>query len=163
MSGATKPDRSKLENPLTRRALIIELATSGLSQAELSRRHNVSECALSKFKNRHLAEIEAVRRDQDKEYAGLLIVEKANRLDVYEQLLQTAMTPTPKVAGKDGDAVRDPITQEYVYEIDAGTATRVLKQVAEELGHLPNRVTLAGGLDIKTEHTVNGVDVEKLK
>jgi hypothetical protein len=60
--------------------------------------------------------------------------------------------------------VHDPKNgNELVYEIDANAAIKVLRGVAEELGHLPSRIVLAGGLEVKTNYTLNGVDPDNLK
>lgn len=68
----------------------------------------------------------------------------------------------PKIACKDAGYVRDE-DGNVVYEIDAGVAQKILRNVAEELGHLPNRVTLAGDVGVTTNYTVNGVDPGALK
>lgn len=161
--GPGRPRVEVLEHPLTRRVLQQDLAHGGMSQTKLAEKYGVSQSSISEFAARHAATIQQIRDDAANEFAGLAIAKKAARLEVYRELLDKAMQPIPKVAGKDADYVRDE-DGNVVYEIDAGVAAKVLRQVAEELGELPNRVTLSGGLDMThTNYTVNGVSPEALK
>lgn len=159
MSGA---QAGKLELPWVRRAIMIELATGNKTQAAIAREYGASEPSITLFKQRHLAEIEAIRENALDEFTGIAIAKKAARLQAYEDILQKCLIPTPKMAGK--EYVHDPKNNnELVYEIDAAAAVKVLRNVAEELGHLPSRVVVAGGLEVKTNYTLNGVDPENLK
>lgn len=161
--GRGRPRKPLLEHPLTRRMLQQDLAHSGKSQAELAEKYDVDPSSISDFAARHRATIQQIIDDAANEFAGLAIASKAARLEVYRELIDACMTPVPKVAGKDGDWVRDE-DGNVVYEIDASVAGKLLRNVAEELGHLPNRVTLSGGLDVThTNYTVNGVSPEALK
>lgn len=160
----------KLETPWTRRQLIVDLALSGKSQSALAERYGVVQASVSEFAARHAAEIQAVRDDSENEFAGIAIAEKAVRLATYADILEKALKPTPKVAGKDASYVlmpEDPdnpgAERRPVMEIDAAAALKALRNVAEELGHLPNRVTLGGEIGIKTDYTINGVDPENLR
>ena len=151
-----------LENPLTRRVLQQDLAHGGQSQEALGKKYGVTQQAISDFAERHAAAIQQIRDDAENEFAGLAIAQKAARLEVYGELIKAAMQPVPKVAGKDAGYVRDE-DGNVVYEIDAGVAGRLLRNVAEELGHLPNRVTLGGEVGVRTDYTINGVNPEALK
>jgi len=156
----------KLEKPWTRRQLIVELATSGKTQAKLAEEYGVVESSISEFKTRHRQTIEQVRADQENEFAGIAIAEKATRLATYLDVLDTALKPVPKVNAKgeimyglpDENGERHPIM-----EIDAGVAQKILRNVAEELGHLPNRVTLGGEVGVTTNYKINGVEPENLR
>jgi len=156
----------KLEKPWTRRQLIVELATSGKTQAKLAEEYGVVESSISEFKTRHRQTIEQVRADQENEFAGIAIAEKAIRLVTYLDVLDTALKPVPKVNAKgeimyglpDENGERHPIM-----EIDAGVAQKILRNVAEELGHLPNRVTLGGEVGVTTNYKINGVEPENLR
>ena len=152
----------KLELPWVRRAIMIQLATGNKSQSAIAREFGCSQTAISYFNDRHRDEIEAIRESSLDEFTGIAIAQKAARLQAYEEILKKCMTPTPKMAGK--EYVHDPKNPgEVVYEIDANAAVKVLRQVAEELGHLPSRIVLAGGVDVRTNYTLNGVDPENLK
>lgn len=158
--------RGPLELPWTRRKLIVDLALADATQTQLAEKYGVSQPAISLFRDRHAHEIAAVLADKENEFAGIAIAEKAVRLASYADVLETALKPVPKVNGKgeivyglpDENGERSPIM-----EIDAGAALKALRNVAEELGHLPNRVTLGGEVGIRTEYTVNGVDPGNLK
>jgi hypothetical protein len=154
--------QGKLELPWVRRAIMVQLATGNKTQAQISREYACSEVAISQFKKRHADEIEAIRENHLDQFTGIAIAQKAARLQAYEEILEKCLTPTPKMTGK--EYVHDPKNgNELVYEIDANAAIKVLRGVAEELGHLPSRIVLAGGLEVKTNYTLNGVDPDNLK
>lgn len=156
----------KLELPWIRRQLVVDLALSGKSQLALGEKYGASQQAVSQFAERHATEVQAVRDDSENEFAGIAIAEKANRLATYLDMLEKALMPVPKVNGKgeiiyglpDADGERHPIM-----EIDLAVAQKIQRNVAEELGHLPNRVTLGGEVGVTTNYTVNGVDPGALK
>lgn len=157
----------KLEKPWVRRQLIVALAHGGKTQTQLAELHGVTQPSVSEFAARHRAEIEQVRQDSENEFAGIAIADKQNRLTTYLDMLETALKPVPKTNGKgeivyglpDESGERHPIM-----EIDAGVAQKILRNVAEELGHLPNRVTLGGEVGVThTNYTVNGVEPENLR
>jgi acyl-CoA hydrolase len=135
----------KLEKPWTRRQLIVELATSGKTQAKLAEEYGVVESSISEFKTRHRQTIEQVRADQENEFAGIAIAEKATRLATYLDVLDTALKPVPKVNAKG----------EIMYGLP--------DESGEELGHLPNRVTLGGEVGVTTNYKINGVEPENLR
>lgn len=157
---------SPLELPWTRRQLIVDLALSGKSQEALADKYGVTQSAVSQFKARHRAEIQAVLDDRENEFAGIAIADKQNRLASYAHILETALKPTPKTNGK-GELVFGKPDENgerpVIMEIDAGAALKALRNVAEELGHLPNRVTLGGEVGVRTEYTINGLDPGALK
>lgn len=155
-----------LERLGVRRKLQRELADGSLTQEALGAKYGVTQQAVSAFAKRHAETIQAMREDAENEFAGLLLAKKANRLAALEELYHKALEPTPKVtpAGKvviaEYDADGKPV---YVQEIDGRLAAQVIKQTAEELGQLPNRVTLGGEVGIKTNYKIEGVDPEGLK
>jgi hypothetical protein len=160
--GLGRPRVPLLEHPLTRRILQEELAHGGKSQGELAEKYGVVQSSISEFAARHAATIQTIRDNAADEFAGLAIAKKQARLEVYRELLDKAMTPVPKMAG--GTVVVDPNDPDtFVYEIDAGVAAKILRNVAEELGHLPNRVTLGGEVGVTTNYVINGVDPGNLK
>jgi hypothetical protein len=114
---------------------------------------------------RHAEEIAAVAKNADDEFAGILIANKAFRLGAYQQAYEDASVPQPKVtpAGKVAYMV-DPESGEEVpvMEIDVRAQMQALKQAAEELGQLPNRVTLSGNLETTTTYRIVNVTDDDL-
>lgn len=163
--GPGRPRVPLLENPLTRRLLQQDVAHGGVSQVELSRKYGVTPASISDFIERHAHTIQQIRDDVEDKFAGIAIAKKAARLEAYQELLEKCLVPVPKMAGGEyvRDVAEDGTPGEVVYEIDAGVAVKVLRQVAEELGELPNRVTLGGEVGIKTDYRINGLDPEALK
>lgn len=154
---------------LRKRQVIRDLALSGMSQTQLAEKYGVSQPAISQFKTRNAEEIEAVRTAADQEFAGLLIAQKANRLAAYQDLYDIALKPMPKISPS-GKIVKEWVTDEdgnqvevIVHEVDVRAAAQMLKQAAEELGQLPNKVTLSGEVGVKTNYTIAGIDPEALK
>jgi predicted transcriptional regulator len=139
----------KLEKPWTRRKLIVELAHSDKSQVRLAEEYGVTQSSISEFASRHRAEIDVVRADKENEFAGIAIADKANRLATYEDVLR-------RLTGALEDA-------DLMDEKVANAIGKVLRNVAEELGHLPNRVTLGGEVGVTTNYKINGVDPENLR
>lgn len=160
MTGATKWERSPLGG-LRHRQVARLLALGELTQTAIAERYGVTQSAVSQFAARNAEEIRAIREDSANEFAGILIASKQERLGVYEQLLEAALTPTPKVT-QTGRAVVDPVTGEPVMEINEGAASRVLKQVAEEMGQLPNRLSVQGEVSVQTRYEIVGLSPEAL-
>lgn len=147
---------------LNRRKLVRELAMRepGITNGSIGRRYNVTGQAIGQFAQRHADEIAAVAADADNEFAGILIAQKAFRLGAYQEIHEIAMTPQPKVtpAGNVVHRYNEETGQdETVMEVQLGEARQALKQAAEELGQLANRVTLTGTMDTTTTYKI--VDV----
>lgn len=129
-----------LERLHTRRALQTELATGNKTQGALAKKYGVTPQAISAFKNRWAAKIEEIRDNAADEFAGIEIARKANRLDAYQSLFDAA-----------------------VEEGDYKLAARIQRNVAEEMGHLPSRMTINAQLGPQTHYVIEGVDAEDLK
>jgi hypothetical protein len=152
---------------LVRRKLIRELAMRrpGETNVWFGNRYGVTGPAITHFAKRHANEIAAVAAKADDEYAGMLITSKAYRLALLEQIVEQAGIPVPKVtpAGKivhrwNAETGED----EEVMEIDVRAQMQAVKQAAEELGQLPNRVTLSGQIDTTTVYKIVNVSDEDL-
>lgn len=135
MSRARSGKRKPLMHPFTMRKLMRELATTEDTQLEVAARYGVSRESINRFAARHAAAIQELREHSLDEFAGLQIAEKQNRLAMYEQLLDDA-----------------------VVKGDRMVAVRILRNVAEELGHLPSRMQISGAVDVHTTYTVMGED-----
>lgn len=126
----------KLEGrPAVRLGLIRDLALGEQTHAELAVKYGVWRESVSEFRKRHEQEIEDCIVRADSEFKGIMIADKANRLSAYEKMLMDAMD-----AG------------------DRRTAIRILRNVAEEMGHLPSRMQISGAVDVHTSYTVHGAD-----
>jgi hypothetical protein len=152
---------------LRRRKLIRELALRepGTKLGDIAKRYDVSASAITHFRNRHADEIAAVAADADNEYAGMLIASKAYRLALLEQIVEQAGIPVPKVtpAGKIVHRLNaETGEEEEVMEIDVRAQMQAVKQAAEELGQLPNRVTLSGQIDTTTVYKIVNVSDDDL-
>lgn len=141
--------------------MIRDIALSGMTQKEIGEKYGVGQSSVSEFATRNREAINAVRADADNEYAGILIAQKRERLALLEEIADEAMKPTPKIDNK-GNHVQDR-DGEYVYEIDGRAAMQAVKQAAEEMGQLPTRLQISGGLDVKTNYTIDGVDPNELR
>lgn len=161
MSGETKADRMPLGG-LIRRQVIRDVAHGGMSQTKLAEKYGVSQQAISQFCQRHAQEIEAVRAAADEEFAGILIAQKETRLAAYQDLYEAAVAERPVHDARTGRVMvgNDGLP---IMESDGNLAAKVLKQAAEELGQLPNRLTLAGEVGVKTNYVIDGIDPGALK
>lgn len=128
-------ERDPLSLPWNAHALKRLLAEGKETQTEMARRMAVSPSAVTRFKERHAEAIEAMRADIENEFAGIALAQKQNRLSTYEELLERARS------GK-----------------DRHLEARILRQMAEEMGHLPSRVQLSGTVGVQTTYTVTGAD-----
>lgn len=140
---APRPKRTRKNNhkfvlegrPGVRLALIRELALGEVTHAQLGVKYQVSRDSITAFKKRHEQEIADCLAKADSEFKGILIADKANRLSAYEKMLMDAMDSG-----------------------DRRSAIRILRNVAEEMGHLPSRMQISGAVDVHTSYTVTGAD-----
>lgn len=152
---------------LNRRKLIRECALKDPSMTwdSIAKRYGVSGAAITQFRKRNAEEIAAVAKAADDEFAGILIAQKEFRLRAYQEIYETAMTPQPKVAANGNVAMRiDPETKQVVQvmEVQLGEARQALKQAAEELGQLANRITMTGDLNTTTTYRIVNVTDDDL-
>lgn len=142
MTRAQNGERDPLEKPWVRRALQEDLAKQAGTQAALARKYGVSQPAITKFKKRHAARIQEIQDNAADKYAGILLAQQQNRIELYEQMIEDALEA--------GDLKSRQL------------AARLARQMAEELGHLPGRVTLAGEVGTTTKYVIEGVTQEDL-
>jgi hypothetical protein len=152
------PKRGALERAHIRAELIRLLATGEHSQTALAERYDVGQQSISAFAKRHAADIARVRTvlaaHADDEFAHLWAADKRARIATYQdQVDQIAdLMADPESAARAG------VQAAEMWR----TAQTALKSVAEELGQLPNRSTIAheGGVSVRYE--VVGVALEDL-
>ena len=129
--------------PVQRRQLCRALAVNEVTRAQLARDYGVSRPAITQFAKRHGTEIEAIKARLDDEFAGLWIADKGNRLAAYQ-----------------GDYDLSAEGEYAAHYEQIRTRTQILHNVAEELGQLPPRATVAV---LPVVHVIRGdVDLDAL-
>lgn len=128
-------ERAPLERAWTRFALMRDLAAATTSQAEMAKKYGVTGPAITAFKQRHAEAIADIQERLEDELSGILVAQKANRLAMYQDQIEQA---------EDRE--------------DWKLVARLLRQVAEEMGHLPSRVHISGQMDVQTRYVIEGTD-----
>jgi predicted transcriptional regulator len=146
-----KPYRYRLERGWAKRQLIHELARMEKTQQLLAQEYGVTESAVTQFKQRHQAEIEAVKLDIENEFAGLWVARKVNRLAELESDIERIISTNA------GDTVR--MADAEILR----TKAALLKQVADELGQIPNKSHIRIEQDTVVRYLMTGVDDTDLK
>lgn len=123
--------RYPLERPYTRRKLIRRLALTDVGDDEVCADYGVDDASIHRFRKRHAEEIAAVAANAADEFAGLWIAEKLNRLTVYGDMLEQALAKG-----------------------ELQNAARILRNAAEEMGHLPSRVQISGDIGVHTSYSI---------
>lgn len=142
----------KIERGRHKLTLIRDLAAGEETQTQLAGKYGVTQGAISQFASRHAVEIERVVGKLDDEFAGLWIANKAARIAEYQQM----------VADID-EIVAESTVDGRINIVDADvlrTKLATLRQVAEELGQLPARVTVKHEGAVKL--IVEGADLANL-
>lgn len=154
MNSEEAPEREerkwgRLERGWRKVQLIQELARGEDTQESLAKKYDCTPSAMSQFKDRHLPEIEHVRRNLEDEFAALWVAKKINRLAEYEA---------------DIDAINEALLLAGAEDSAAARAAkhRALRSVAEELGALPNRLNVTGEVTARVTYELVGVDMDKL-
>ena len=125
-----------------RRHLVRELATGELTRSALARKYRVTPAAITQFAKRHATEIQEIKKNLEDDYAGLWIAQKEQRINAYQE---------------DYDAALDSKYGHHHEWIKA--RTQILRAVAEELGALPPRATIAV---VPVQHVIVGIDMDEL-
>jgi hypothetical protein len=146
--GGEVSDRSKQTPKLTpadRRQLCRELATGEVRRAALARRYGVTTGYISKFAGERSREIKAIQDKLDDAFAGLWVASKEARLAALQAMYEESEQGE---YGGHFEQIR--------------TRTMILRQVAEELGALPNRSSAM--IITPVVHIIQGdVDLDALK
>jgi hypothetical protein len=146
-----RPYRYRLERGWAKRQLIHELARMEKTQIVLAREYGVTQGAVSQFQTRHQAEIDAVKLDIENEFAGLWVAKKVNRLaeleSDIERIIQTNAGDTVRMA--DAEILR--------------TKAALLRQIADELGQIPNKSHVKIESENVVRYLMTDVDDENLR
>lgn len=130
-----------------RHSMLRDLAEQKMSQNAIATKHGVTSGAMSLFARTpsNMVIIEEMRKNLEDKFAGIWIAQKEARILEYQQLvvdLEEALS-----GGADAALVRAKMI--------------ALKSVAEEMGQLPNRVTMES--TTKSTIEVVGVNPEDVK
>lgn len=154
-----------LERPWVRRALVKELALAqlldvptkqerGLTNVLLGKKYGVGNRTVQLFGRRHRAEIDAVvvaGDSDDAEFAGLWIAAKDNRLAMYQRDIERIEELLEEHEGQEHTGSADQKLMQ--------TKHAALRAAAEELGQLPQRVSIAPEAGTKVRYEIEGVQL----
>jgi transcriptional regulator with XRE-family HTH domain len=132
----------KLSRP-DQRELQRGLATRELTRSQLARKFGVSTSYVSQFARKYAAEVAAIQRDLDNEFAGLWIAQKELRLTAYQQEYELAM--------------KHPRRDHFEW---VRVRSQILRMVADELGQLPPKATITV---IPVTHVIVGLESKDLE
>lgn len=148
--------RVRLERVGIRDRLLRDLASNALTNGMLAARYGVSPSAISDFRKRHQTEIAEIRRREDDHFWGLWAAEKRARVITYQAQVERFTDELDKLLDGKPRTLMDPITSEAVEvnERDPTALARMakivqtaLRSIAEELGELPSRTIIEGGVE----------------
>ena len=158
----------KLERGWRKQWLLGKLARSEGTQQALAQALEVSKGAVGQFSRRHQEEIERMRAELAEQINGLWITNKLNRLaemqtdveDINAIVLDklNAATPTPENPLEPGEGGK--VQAGATDDLPAWLRTKlsILRGAAEELGQIPNKVTMQVGGSIVT-YKLDGADI----
>lgn len=165
--------------------LIRDLAEGTQSNARLARKYDVNASTISEFKIKNADRIAAVRADLDNRMAGLWAAEKERRIAEYQQdiaLLNDSIEAQEawirelerQIADSEDGLLADDDPSTLVAikrlpraERELGAMLKrkhaALRSISEELGQLPNRMTLTlQGGEQPVRHEIVGVDPDDI-
>lgn len=147
-------DTSWMRQPYARghrkHALLRDVAEAKLTQYEIAAKYGVSQPRISQMASHptNAAIIAEIRANLDDEFAGIWIAQKKNRINEYRQMAEDIDTALSEMAVPDATLLR--------------VRQTALRNVAEELAQLPNRVTVQN-VDKRVNYSFDGVDPEDLR
>lgn len=131
-----------LERGWVKYKLIRELATNVKTQAQLAEEYGVSDVSISKFKTRHLTEVNEVTAQLEDEFAALWLANKASRIAELQA---------------DIDNIGDSLDPDLLKAKHAA-----IRNAAEELGQLPSRYNVQVN-NAPVTYRIDGVDMDQLR
>jgi hypothetical protein len=148
------PTRYHLERGWKKQRLIRELAMMEKTGVQLAKEYGSAPSSISEFRQRHKAEIDAVKRDIENEFAGLWIARKLDRIAEYQQIADD-LAQQLEAPREDDEAGANQLGVIRALQ-------NTLRAVAEEMGQLPTKVGLAVD-PVTINYVVDGVDMSKLQ
>lgn len=126
--------------------LIHELAEGRHTQEQLAEKYEVTQSAISQFRQRNLATIQKIQENIqnkiDDRFAALWSAKKEARIAEYERIIEQF------------SVVEDPDTQ------NAKVVMTAIKSIAEETGQLTKNVEIGGAV---TQYIIEGIDKDQLR
>ncbi len=151
--GSPNPNAKRKQYSLERgwvtRKLIHELARMEKTVTKLAEEYGVYPSAISQFKARHATEIDEIKKDIEDAFAGLWITNKSLRIAEYQAEIDI-------IEDSRGGGIRSMSDVEM-----SKLKSAILKAVAEELGQIPNKVSL--DVRQKVTYEIEGIDPESLR
>jgi hypothetical protein len=141
-------NRGRLERGWRKHQLLRQLAEGEETQDNLAALHGVVQASISEFAQRHKEEILAIRKNMQDEFVSLWVAQKINRLSEYQDDIE-AINELLELGDSDDDKLR---TAKH----------RALRAAAEELGQLPNRMSVKTEGAALVRHVLEGVDTDEL-
>jgi len=160
-------------------ALCNQLAEGKITRTRLAEMYGVSIPSISSFAKKHAERIEALRQDASRAVAEIWIADKAARLTVLRDVIESLAAAAPRRGlvdrvtdlpweseGVDPIELRDQVLREITEDLpDEKLIKRLmeaLKQAAEELGQLPTRMTVQT-TGSTVNYNIEGVDMDALR
>lgn len=167
---APRPIRAKDDPSGWMREYLLEGLSHGAEHKELADMLGVTKTSVTNFANRNRALIAARRSEDAARFSTLWIARKEHRIAEYQAdvelinrlLVEGEGLRTEITFAEDGTPVEVKIT-------DSGTAallgrkSRIMHQVAEELGQLPARQQINIIQPTQVSYQVSGVDLDHLR
>jgi hypothetical protein len=170
-SSAPRRPRGYLERGWRKQWLLGKLARSEGTHRDLAQALGVVPSAVGMFARRHEAEVEALREALAQQLTGLWIADKLSRLAEMQTDVEDinniiadkieAATPSPVNPLEPGDERADKPSATEDLPVWLRTKLSILRGAAEELGQIPNKVTMQVGGSIVT-YKIDGVDLDQI-
>lgn len=147
------PGRPRLERGIVKHDVMWILAQGELTQDEIAERYGVNQPAVSEFNRRHAHEILALREHLEDEMRAVRTTDKITRAAYYHsqvELSQHFLDEYEESGGKLTQGVSEMIR----------TQQAALRALADELGQIPTKVTVAS--EATVTHIVEGVNLDNL-
>lgn len=138
--------RYRLERGWTKHQLIHELAAGTSTITALAEKYRFTRGAIHNFRTRHAAEILAVQQNLADRFASIPLARKENRLAEYQQDIEDINALQQDAPGAELTRIKH----------------NALKNMAEEMGHLPSKTNVQVNA-VQVTYAVEGVDPDAFK
>lgn len=120
--------------------LIRLLAEGEITRAKMAKQYGVSSRAITDFARRHAVDIAEAKRFIQDELAALWVSKKANRVAEYQQMIDDLGYELDRALRCDDDSLEERVgLRDRDLRDVIKTRATLLRDVAEQLGQLPQR------------------------